>query len=160
MTIFAAFLTLAGCSGGGPTDLTPGPATGGTIRTLEADWNDVEAAVDIAMSEAETAVVTTNDASDWFALYDFGLITIDDRRGTLVASRLNPPPAPTKSSTDDLATAAVRGPEPIRFFCRIGPQGDQNREDLILSSVERRLRQLRGRGAAAIPNETFAIKPK
>ena len=89
------------------------------------DWNDVEAAAIAAAGENETAIVgqTMGEREQVFEFQ-----TIMDEPGKLIATR--------ETEAGDLI--------PIRLRCEVGSFGNEKREEGILESARKRLRELAG----------------
>ncbi|MGQ0628252.1 MAG: hypothetical protein ACT4PL_09175 [Phycisphaerales bacterium] len=129
----------------------------GTSQTLLADWADVDAAVDIAMSRTEAAIFRSNPATEHYRLYAHEMVNIHGTKGLLRIERIAAPDRPGPMAADRLATVG-RGAEELRLTCRIGPQGDQVAEQALLAAIISRLDELRGSAAALIRDEAFMIK--
>ena len=98
--------------------------------SVRGDWDDLDSAVLVGVGAAETAVLVWPEASDNPRVY--GLVTVDDEPGELVASG-----DPSAGS-------------PIRLEVRIGRLGDPARERTLLGAVRKRLEQHAGVNAAPI----------
>jgi len=158
LIVGAAFLALAGCSGGpaGGGPIVTGPASTGTEQVVEADWDDIEAAVDIGMSRVEAAVCRVREPELQWRAYAFDVLNIHDQRGTLTFERLNPPEKPGPRDLDQLA-ARAKPPESIRVRCHISERGDSTQERAMIEAVVARLVELKGAGAVPIKDEPFHI---
>jgi len=111
----------------------PGVNTGFSTLTVQGDWSDVEAAVDVSVTRAEVAVTSTAFEP---SRMQFGLVTATDEVGELVVLRED-------------ASGNGEG-VPIRLEVHIGRFGDAPRELRLLEAVAKRLEQLRGRDVAPI----------
>lgn len=104
----------------------------GSESSLSADWDDVDAAVGVAVGAAEAAVTgARTNGPDERVYY---LRTVADEPGILVVSR-SPEPA----------GAAGSAPSNITLRTSIGRFGNPDRERRLLEAVARRLTDLRGR---------------
>lgn len=106
----------------------------GLSRTVRGDWNDVEAAAVVGLERAECAILRRTENSPTVVAY--ALRTVLDQDGVLRFTRAAPA---------DGAGSQDRGENiDITVFCRVGPFGDQEREERILDAVRDRLGELRG----------------
>lgn len=101
----------------------PGP------RTVLADWDDVDAAVEVAVKSAEVALDGPPRRSRSRMVYS--LRTVSDEPGELVVER---------AGGEVLTVSATIG--------RFG--GDKEREARLVGAVVRRLKQLRGKEWAPV----------
>ena len=151
---------LAGCAGpsalGSPAGVGQTGAAGDGFEAveLEADWDDLDAAVDVMLSACELAVLERDservriERSDVYfdepypdevvVARSWRLVTRDGRTGRLIASR-----SVEAASAGDGATA-------IGLRVRIGLLGTPSEQRCVLDAVERRLGQLRGSVAAPL----------
>lgn len=108
---------------------------------LHGDWDDVEAALEVALSSAELAVIgkaalhvvpaETNEISTRRVAFD--LVTVGDE------------PAAVR-----FAALRTGDPTPIEVFARIGRFGDVQLEDRLLAAIAHRLTQLEGKDFAPL----------
>lgn len=121
---------LAGC---GAPDLRPVPVKSpGTSMDMNGDWDDVGASVRVAAGQCEMAVVSSKETDPGRA-HEFTLVILGDEPATLRFE--------TKADTD---------PRLIHAWASVGTYGDQARERDLLTRVNRRLTQLRGRDWAPL----------
>jgi hypothetical protein len=121
----------------------PTVASGGSTRRVTADWDDVHAAVDLAVSQSQTAMLRQRargggGGADRCTVYD--LLTIRDDTGILEICREREGPPLTDQ------------PESLLITARIGAAGDANYERMLLDYLEKRLTQLIGDKAAPVPD--------
>ena len=93
-----------------------------------ADWNDVEAAVIIAVDRNET-VILSQSATELEQTFE--IMSILDQHGKLIAER-------------DPGDVGSTKPIPIRLRCYFELAGDAPRSRAILDQTERRLSDLAG----------------
>lgn len=135
LALSAALALAAGACTGTNWSHSTGEASPGVTAVLWGDWDDVEAAVQVAAGRSEMAIVH------------------------VVGLRLNPAEAarvPTRRCVFELRTA---GDEPVRLEFRaasttdpgdivaeahVGRYGDRGREEHVLAEVRRRLADLAG----------------
>lgn len=98
------------------------------VARLEADWNDIDAAVRVGAEQAECVVVRTLPARTGTERR-FELKHVSGRRGELVVA------TPADPAPD---------PRPVDLSCRMGALGDHELEERIVARVARRLTDLRG----------------
>lgn len=124
---------MLGCAGGAPrTTSTPaGPIS------FRADWNDLDAAAEVASSEIEATVLRTSEPEAGLRVFD--LRTVSDAPGVLEVRWLDGAPGLTPGEN---ALVEAR--------CAVGRLGDPRREARLLGALKRRLTQLRGRDAAPL----------
>ena len=118
---------LEACSAGfikSRPETTPAPS----VLEIRADWNDVDAAMQLIVTKAECATVDRDEVEGGAIRYT--LITATDEDGSLSATPLAP---------------ITRETMPIRLECQIGPRGDPSRERRLLDALSHRLRQLAGK---------------
>lgn len=127
----------AGCASGPEPVLRGAPSPGQQV-TVQADWADVPAALDLALSAIEAAPLRVSD--DDAGRYRVELVTILDRAGWLEATRTAPPPGPVAASR----------PEPVTLRARVGRDGDGVLESRLLEAAAARLTALAGKDAAPI----------
>lgn len=98
------------------------------------DWNDVDAAVDVAATRAELAPLSDHTLrhTDGTREKRFVLLAADDARAVLRARQATP-------------GAGEAGPGPIEFEAMISPRRDVAREKRLLSAAASRMRDLAGR---------------
>ena len=129
----------------------PPGATSPTVRTLDADWSDIDPAMLVALPRCDTTTldrrVTYAEPPDpdtpqlasaprpeSIVVYD--LLTSRGFEGTIRFRRLTDPGAPA--------------PARIEITCRVGPFGRPEIERCLVEQVARRLDDLRGVGWAPI----------
>lgn len=100
--------------------------TQGSRGEVVADWNDLDAAVDVGASECEMAVLAIEVESEAERAYI--LRTVRDEPAWLMARRIG------------AADEAVD----VQLTARVGHFGDGRQEDRLISRVRGRLKQLRG----------------
>ncbi len=117
---------------------------------VDADWDDLTGAVDLAASESEVAIVSVSgDRADarWFEASSgqrmrWAFVSVRGDEGWIEATR------------------AEAGPGvPIRLTCRVDDPPKPAAEAALLARVAGRLRALRGERAAAI-GEPFGVPAK
>ncbi|MGD9689015.1 MAG: hypothetical protein AB7K52_01325 [Phycisphaerales bacterium] len=129
-----------------PLESNQGEAIGGTERVIEGDWDDVDAVVDIAVTQSQCGFLDwQSDRGGWVGGGEdrrrwYRLLTIREQEAELELRRESEGPA----------KQAVPGP--IRVRCRVGPDGDSNYERLILDRVAQRFQELKGDKVAPIAN--------
>ncbi|MBX3410903.1 MAG: hypothetical protein KF859_13590 [Phycisphaeraceae bacterium] len=98
------------------------------------DWNDVDAAVDVAASRAELAPLSEQSTRlrDGTREKRYVLLAADDARALLTVRQ-------------GVAGAGEQGPGPIEFEAVMSPRRDEAREKRLLSAAASRLRDLAGR---------------
>jgi len=103
------------------------------VVEVEADWDDLSAALLVAASAAEVGLVETKparvDAGREFLEWEY--LTIRDDSMRVLASR-------------EVRGGAV-GPERIRLSAMVGETGDRPAELRLLEAWKKRLGQLKGR---------------
>jgi len=99
----------------------------------------VSAAIEVAATEAKFAILTSEEPNSNIRSYT--LMTIDDRDGRLIITRVPSPVAPTTTRPP---------PDEITIECRLDPFGDPVREQRIQDAIARRLIRLRGRDVAPL----------
>jgi hypothetical protein len=140
-------LVPAGCGGvhhagrGSPAE----EVDGHTRATVEADWDDVRAALTLAAGKAEVAVESTTRTP---TLFTAELRTIGSAPGRLTVSR---------AAGDGAGAGAEGGAEPrpelLTITCRIGRfrgEDDIRRERRLVGVMAARLRDLAGRDYAPL----------
>jgi hypothetical protein len=133
LTILGFALVLAsGCSS--PMSPAASPVSGDAPRiesglTVRADWDDVDASVEVGAGQAEAVMVGAAVVSSDGLRREYALAHISGLRGTLIATR------------------AAQGPDPttIRLTCRMGEIPTPGVQTRILERVRARLEDLRGR---------------
>lgn len=136
----AALLVLGGCAVHNRSRHV-GPASEGTEVVAIGDWADVDAALEVAVGQAELAVVreTSMDGVDVMAgqlgpaWREFKLVGAGDEPGYV---RLEPRPG--------------EAPGEIYLKARIGRDGDAGRERFFLGALKQRLGDLSQREWAPI----------
>jgi hypothetical protein len=122
--IAAVLAALAGCRSDGASSWGSPSAEQSVVV---GDWNDVHAAVMVAVGQNETAIVTWS-SSDTEKV--FQLRTVRDQDGRLIARR-------------DPSLGAI-DPGPIHLSCSIGRFGNAPLERSIIRATARRLEDLKG----------------
>lgn len=100
--------------------------TGASV-VVRADWDDLDAALELAVRKVEAAVVVRRDPAPGRA--EFEIVTATDEPGILTATA-GEAPGPR--------------PIPIRLEARVGRFGDRDREGRVLQAWRARLEQLAG----------------
>lgn len=121
---------MAGCASVGPAGFSTTPDESPSRATLLGDWNDLEAALIVAASKAEMAVMLVSAAGE--SEFRAQLTTVTDEKVSLAVSRV------------------VNEPERLEASCRVGHFGDAEAERRLLGHLARRLAQLRGREWAPV----------
>lgn len=112
-----------------------GPAyVEGSSTIVTGDWDDVEAAVLVAVPRHELAVVSAHAPDD--QTRQWVLVDMRDRQGLLTVQRKS------------LSAAGDWGPSPLTITCRIGPWGDSEQERALIRTLQDRLMQLDGKDVA------------
>ena len=128
---------LTGCSGPGERRTSPAAGHGVTspvrVETV-ADWDDVEAAVSVALRRTELVLAAARRPEE--GRMEFRLRSSRDEPGLLVVTR-------------GVATGDG-GPVPMTLTCSVGRFGDVRSEQQLLAFVVERLTQLRGVEVAPI----------
>lgn len=115
----------------------------GSVVRVDGDWDDLDAAVEVAAGANQLAVVRRVEVGAWERMYE--LVTVTDK-AVVISARV----------VDESLTIAVeeesakRESVTIELTCRYGHAGDAGRESTVLRSVVRRLSQLRGRDFAPL----------
>lgn len=122
-----------GCGGGawngpGAGQITAGDTSPGRA-TLTADWNDLDAAADVAVGRAELAIVRTTCPDPCTRRYE--LTSVRGEPGTLTITR----PAPCDGPGESI---------PLTIEAAVGRFGDPQRERTLLSAFTSRLADLHG----------------
>jgi len=152
-------LIQTGCAGR-PAALGDHAATDGhaeAVAALRADWDDLDAALEIALTACELGVLARTpqlveiERTDRFGAEPYPdrvetarrwrLVTRDGRRGELRAVR----------PVED-AQAGERG-NAIELAARIGPFGTPTEERCLLDTMTARLEDLRGPGARPVDRD-------
>lgn len=126
----------------------------GPIVRIIADWDDLDAAVDVAAGANQLALVRRVDVSPWHA--EFYLISVVEKP-VLITARAAEPPDRHDSSARDPSDPSEQEPRTrwgqsvaIDLTCRYGHGGDAARDSTILRAVARRLAQLHSRDYAPL----------
>lgn len=128
--LLALAMPLAGCAGDAvpPEPRLPQDAESPQRAEVVADWDDVQAAVTVALNRTELVKVSAQGpTADSF---EVRLRSSLDEPGLLTVRRAAPPGQPD--------------PVPITLTARVGRFGDPPRERQFLDLIVRRLGQLRG----------------
>lgn len=127
-------LAFCGCSAPPPpAPLVDASAASPTSRTIRGDWNDVPAALEVALSRAQMAIIRrTQDGPD---LITYELISIGNDPVILTVAR-------AAGAGDDLID--------IQLQARAGHFGDPQLELNLLVPLAQRLSQLAGRDFAPL----------
>jgi hypothetical protein len=128
--LLGAFLaaTLAACSSTAPRTRLPADASSPHQVQTNADWDDLEPAVALALGRTELVRLRIDRPEP--GRVEFVLRSSRDEPARLTAERLAPPDTPD--------------PVDIRLTCTVGRFGDPARERQFLDLIVRRLTQLRG----------------
>jgi hypothetical protein len=131
---FAGFF--AGCSG--PAWATHGAHSSGTTLQAVGDWNDIDAAVEVAVKKAELAVVEARDATDerGRAQRVFTLVGLGNEPAELIVT--------AKGGAGDKSSLAQAGPVAMQLSASVGRFGDAAREKTLVNALRARLGQLSG----------------
>jgi len=97
--------------------------------TLTADWNDLDAAADVAAQRTELVVLRTTSPDPCTRRYD--LLSVSGEPGTLIVTRPHPCDGPGESI-------------PLTIEATIGRFGDPRRERILLNAFTARLADLHG----------------
>lgn len=126
-----ALLLLTGCGGfdQSPAGSTPDAADFQSHTTLIADWNDVDAAVELGASQSDMSFIKawTNADGQRVCL----LRTLRDETAWIIAER-----GPSGDPSGESATLTLR--------VQVGRFGNPESEARLLSNVRTRLRELQG----------------
>lgn len=128
MLMAAWVCVLSGCAGDGP--LLVGTAE---RAQLVADWNDIDAAVEVGAGQNEMAVVSTESPSEDERVFE--LRTAGAEPGRVVARR---------SGVMQASGAKSVGPQAIDLQAQVGRFGDSKREKRLIASIRKRLGDLTG----------------
>lgn len=118
-------VVLGGCASQS-LDYTPGD------RTVVADWDDVEVAVDYAMHPAQLGLTGLDRTDDRLT---FHFVRHTDEPAELIVERVE---------------CAARDPQPLRLHAMFGRNGDPRCEAVLLAHISHRLEQLRARETAPL----------
>ncbi len=108
-----------------------GASSDGTQATAVADWDDIEAAMDVAISKLEMAVEARPTREELrsdgrgASTVTYQLVTIRDEPARVTFSR-------NKSLA--WSDGSAHGPEPITIVARVGRWGDSAREEELLKA--------------------------
>ncbi len=133
-TLAGLMLPICGCSGG-PLKSEPSNSPPRQV-VLVADWNDLEAAAEVAVPHVEMAVLEIQPSPQRVR---FELLTATDEPGELIATRAEP-------ATDYDPGEQIE----ITLTARIGRFGDAAHEVLLLDAMRTRLLQLKGVATAPL----------
>lgn len=122
----------------------------GTRTRVWADWDDLDAALDVGLSEIEAAVLKKDQPEP--GLIVCTLVTIRDDQGVIQIRQLDPLPTATPDPSIDTAPdSPAPGPVTIEIRASIGRFGERRQaERTLVQTIRRRLVQLRGRDAAPV----------
>jgi hypothetical protein len=126
---------IAGCASTGPSVGEPVMFVEPTERTVAADWDDVDAAVSVAIARNETAIVRRTEAPP--DRIEFEMITARDYPVRLIVTRDAEGAAGSTGSEDDQSPR-------ITVRAAVGRFGDLERQRRIVDDVIQRLEELRG----------------
>lgn len=115
------------------TPPAPTQSRAATLRDSPADWDDVDAAVYVAASKVEMAILERQDVGPDTAIYS--LMTVRDEPVTLRIERKPPPSA---------------GGGGVAMTCIVGRFGDRAREEALMGGVGQRLEDLHGKDYAPV----------
>lgn len=119
----------------------------GTRTTVQADWDDLDAALDVGFSAIEAALLQKDQPQP--GLVVCSLVTILDDEGVVEFQQLDPPPS--APSPDAARDPSPTGPVTIQIRASIGRFGEQHQsERTLVQTIRRRLIQLRGKDAAPV----------
>lgn len=142
MALVFATCVLHGCAAV-HFEAAPDPRPIGPVVRVTADWDDLDAAIDVAAGVNQLALVRTVDPGPMHR--EFHMVTILDAPVIITARR---PDANHASSNE--ADATRRESIDIELACTYGWSGDPGRESTILRAIAKRLRQLHGREYAPL----------
>lgn len=133
LVLAAGLACLAGCASGRPDlrDLLP---TASTTRVV-ADWNDIDAAIDVAGEALEMAVLSSNRPEEPSRI--IRLKTVQDQSVIVVVEREPEPPTPQPGPDDGEGVLMI-------LRSTVGRFGDGARERKLLGALGKRLEELRG----------------
>jgi hypothetical protein len=140
---------VAGCEMPSGEGRLLGASSEGTQATAMADWDDIEAAMDVAISKLEMAVEARPSREELRSdqrgaeCVEYKLVTIRDEPARVLFCRNK------KLAWSDGSAA---GPEPITILVRVGRWGDSAREEELLKAIRARLNDLKGVDWAPIRN--------
>lgn len=119
---------------------------GATVGTARADWDDIDAALDVGLYVGECAVLSDDRPRHGVqcSSITYQLTTVGGEPGSVTISR-------TVSDRPD-----PRGPETIEIRASIGRYRDRDREQRLIEATIRRLEALAGVDWAPIPGSPFA----
>jgi hypothetical protein len=100
---------------------------------VRGDWDDLDAAVEVAASKVEMSVLSSTDPSSNPRV--FRLVTVTDEPGRLTVRR-SPPTRPPGASPP--------APELFQVEASVGRFGDPQREQALIDAFRRRLEALAG----------------
>lgn len=132
LIVALACLGALGACAGGPGFPERGGSSQGSARVVVGDWDDVDAAVDLACSVSQTAIVSRTIEG---AERRYELLVLGDEPGWVVARQIERDQA---------------GADEITLRACLGAYGEPAWEEQFLDATQRRLRELHGRDAAPI----------
>jgi hypothetical protein len=126
---------LSGCSGPGWAQLG-GPSTGTTVQAI-GDWNDLDAALELAAPSVELALEHAESPAEFRGRTQrvWTLRGIRDETATVTA---------TAGESGDDRSLQRAGTIPITLSASIGNLGDSTRERTLLNTMKQRLGKLAG----------------
>lgn len=138
-----------GCGGAGPALPSWRISGDGPARTVVADWDDVDAALDVAISDAEVAILGRQllEGPDGPRL-EYRLRSIAEGAGTLVVRPLEPLPA---APADGSAPPSLR----LSLEARFDGRSDAGRAERLVQSLAARLAVLAGVEWKEVPESPF-----
>ncbi len=142
--LLAAFIGSGAFYGCAVVDFQPpaDPRPIGPAVEVMADWDDLEAAVEVAMGANQLALLHRHDLGPMHREYH--MVNVLDAPVVVTARALD------AESTEGGGDAVHGQSIVIELTCRYGWSGDPGRESTIIRAVVRRLRQLHGRDYAPL----------
>jgi hypothetical protein len=162
--VAVSLISLAtGCGGSSLGAFAEAPTTtkgDSTCLSVEADWNDIDAAVDAAATHGEMGVLSRNPGPTWGGQggdqlrRSFHLKTVRDEPVLLEITRGVPPPQPAAGAEDPHHAMVVAfsmpsqpdsdAPVLLDLCVKVGRFGHPEREQHLLRAIAHRLDQLKG----------------
>jgi hypothetical protein len=138
-------VALVGCSSNVGVTEGVGLLPSASTSEVNADYDDIDAAVAVAAGKNEMAVLWSNQRSE--SPRRFYLKTVRDEPVYLFIGRQPSfePPRPSQRNQ-----TGAKPPEDLVMRCTVGRWGDDRREEDLLDAIEDRLDELRGKDAAPI----------
>lgn len=129
--VLGACGVLAGCAADRSVPAGVPAEEGGVL--VNGDWDDVDAAVEAAVSKVQMTVVSSDDG-EGSGPWVYQLVTITDEPARLVVRR---PPG-------SAAPARVRGTETLQIEASVGRFGNPRQERALIAALRERLGDLAG----------------